>query len=97
MRGPYVDNSCSGLGERFFLHVFPVDSDDLPENHKQNGFDNLDFDISQARLGFTCAAARPLPDYPVASIRTGQYFADARAYRIWEGTFSFTGDPIPQN
>ena len=91
----YVKDGCFGSEERFwfFLHVTPVDSDDLPDDRKQYGFDNLDFHGSQARLGSTrrCAAAIPLPDYPVATIRTGQYDADGDGARLWEGVFSFTG------
>lgn len=88
----FREASCAGTA-RFFLHVQPVDPDDLPDDRKQYGFDNLDFDISQARLGsISCAAVRPLPDYPVAGIRTGQFTPGGR---LWEGTFSFTGDPVP--
>ena len=87
---------CRNEERRFFLHVFPVDLDDLPDDRKQYGFDNLDFDISQARLGsISCAAVRPLPDYPVAGIRTGQFTRGLNSGRIWAGTFSFTGDPVP--
>ena len=61
--------------DKFFLHVVPADPDDLPEWRKKSGFDdNLDFRYSEGRLGVTrrCVAARRLPDYPVAVIRTGQ-------------------------
>ena len=80
---------------RFFLHVYPVDPDDLPDDDKQYGFENLDFDISQAQLGsISCSAVRPFPDYSVAGIRTGQ-FVTFSGQLLWEGTFSFTGDPAP--
>ena len=62
---------------RFFLHVIPVSQADLPEERRVHGFDNLDFNfldhgalLLQERR---CVAARELPDYPAASIRTGQY------------------------
>ena len=88
----YVKNGCADFEERFFLHLHPVDPDDLPEDRKQYGFENKDFNFSQARLGSMCVAARPLPDFPVVGIRTGQFIDTGR---IWERTFSFTGDPVP--
>ena len=97
----YVKDGCFGSEERFqfFLHVTPVDPDDLSDDRKQHGFDVLDVDLSQVRLGSTrrCAAALPLPDYPVAAIRTGQFDADGDGARSWEGVFSFTGGEVPQS
>ena len=59
----------------FFLHITPEDVADLPEERQAAGFANRDFPF--ARLGGhfdgQCLAAVPLPDYPVAAIRTGQY------------------------
>ena len=96
----YVKDSCFGSEDRFwfFLHVTPVDPNDLPDHRKQYEFDNLDFHISQVLLSSTrrCVAALPLPDYPVATIRTGQFNADGDGARSWEGTFSFTGGEVPQ-
>lgn len=89
----YVKNGCADFEERFFLHFYPVDPDDLPEDRKQHGFENKDFNFSQEQLDSMCVAARPLPDFPVAGIRTGQFIPDTG--RIWERTFSFTGDPVP--
>ena len=69
---------------RFFLHVFPVDENDLPHHRKQYGYDNLDFDFDQHRYDYyrTCLAIVPLPDYEIASIRTGQQVSGAG--RSWE-------------
>ena len=69
----------------FFLHVYPDDDDDLPDERKPDvDFDNLDFVFEPAtgsvRFDGKCIATRILPDYPIASIRTGQY--DARG-DIW--------------
>ena len=60
---------------RFFLHVVPDRVGDLPEGRRELGFDNLDFDFFRKGALFNgrCAARAALPDYPVASIRTGQY------------------------
>ncbi len=90
----YVKDRCAGSEERFSLHVVPADPDDLPEHRREHGFDNLDFDFSRARLRFIphCVAMRPLPDYPVAAIRTGQFrFAGENGFnQLWEEEFIFT-------
>ena len=63
----------------FFLHVRPSDPADLPERQRERGFDfhDLDFWFRDGAYGFEdggrCVAARPLPAYPIASIRTGQW------------------------
>ena len=85
-----------GLRTRFFLHVFPVDPNDLPIHRRRPGFDGFDFDfdmIGRYRDG-TCAAARRLPDYAIASIHTGEFIpidnhllVDNR--HIWEGRVNF--------
>ena len=73
----YVRERCTE-GEslaRFFLHVVPVDADDLPADRAQYGFDNRDFEFWQ-RGGMRdgrCVAVVALPDYPIASVVTGQY------------------------
>ena len=73
----YVKEGCTGqeAGATFFLHVVPVDVDDLPAHRVQHGFDNLDFELWQrgGRPGGRCVATVALPDYPIASILTGQY------------------------
>ena len=47
----------------------------LPEERRQVGFDNLDFDflLRGALFDGKCAARIPLPDYPVSAVRTGQF------------------------
>ncbi len=71
----------------FFLHLYPVDMNDLPSHRKQYGFDNLDFAFRNHRIpikGEVCAAVRALPDYAIAAIRTGQFTGEGL---IWEGSF----------
>ena len=73
---------------RFFLHIVPANLDDLPQERKQHGFDNLDFIflnhgallVQEGR----CIAARELPNYLAASVRTGQ-FAEGGA--LWGEAF----------
>ena len=74
----YVREACAAadVGARFFLHVVPADPADLPEDRRANGFANLDFTAREHDYGFEeggrCIVARTLPDYRIASIRTGQ-------------------------
>ena len=75
----YLRESCvaADTAAGFFLHIIPQDVADLPAERRAAGFANLDFVF--ARLGGhfdgKCLAAVPLPDYPIAAIRTGQYVA----------------------
>ena len=79
---------------RFFLHVFPVDVDDLPKDRRRFGFASLDFarDPSWTRDG-RCYALRFLPTFPIDRIRTGQFRYTPHGLRnVWEGSFSPRGD-----
>ena len=85
----YLRDGCTD-GEadaRFFLHVVPEDDGDLPEHRERYGFENLDFTLAArgARLDGNCVAVVRLPDYPIATIRTGQY-DDAGA--LWTAEFA---------
>ena len=84
----YHKLSCSAedVGARFFLHVVPSDIDDLPADRRQFGFDNLSFNLWQngGRVGDGCVARIDLPEYEIASVRTGQFMSEES---IWEGSF----------
>ena len=72
----------------FFLHLDPVDMNDLPEYRQQNGFDNLDFNFDERAAIFDgkCLAEVPLPDYAIAAVRTGQYVrVDGGFNHLWKG------------
>ena len=76
----------------FYLHVYPVDARDLPEERRSVGFDNLDFrfhDYGVARGGL-CIAERALPDYGVRAVRTGRY-DDRSGEMAWERTLGLAG------
>ena len=87
----YVRDTCrpNDIQARFFLHVVPHNTNDLPQHRQQYGFDNLDFAFYQHGVRFDgkCLASVPLPDYPIARINTGQWIPDEG--RIWEGEFPF--------
>ena len=77
----YVKEPCGkeDVEARFFLHVHPVVSDDLPDHREQHGFDNLDFRFDERGWRFgegTCLVEVPLPEYGIAAIRTGQFLAE---------------------
>ena len=87
----YAKANCGPehIAARFFLHITPASPADLPERRREYGFANRDFsfqpDGGVAYEG-QCRINRPLPDYPIARIRTGQYNA---AGEIWAVELSF--------
>ena len=73
----YVKEDCgpADAKARFFLHFFPADEADLPVPRRKYRFDNRDFPFAW-RGGYfdgKCMTQAPLPGYPVARIRTGQF------------------------
>ena len=90
----YVRDSCSqaDTDARFFLHVYPVDANDLPNDRKQYGFDNLGFNFGDYRFRFDadgrCMTVRELPAYEIRRIRVGQFISGQEGH-IWEGNFEF--------
>ena len=86
----YVKEPCeqADTEARFFLHVVPERAGDLPEARREFGFDNLDFRffLNGAWFDGKCAARVPLPDYPIASVRTGQFVSGAG--EVWSVEFA---------
>ena len=88
--------AAMGLGGQpsFFLHVHPVDASDLPAFRRRHGFENRDFShLLFWRRDGQCYAVRPLPDYGIASIHTGQFRSrrargGTRYDHVWAGSFS---------
>ncbi len=79
---------------RFFLHVVPVDADNLPDDRVQYGFDNLDFHLPERALfDGKCLNTVRLPGYAVDHVRTGQFTMHRtkegnRYDNVWAGSFS---------
>ena len=71
----YVRDGCTEeeAATPFFLHLYPEDAGDLPDDRRGHGFDNLDAAFELERVGGSCVAIVDLPDYPIARIRTGQH------------------------
>ena len=90
----YVKETCgqAETSARFFLHIVPERASDLPEKRREAGFDNLDFDFFTRGGHFDgkCVASVPLPGYPIASARTGQ-FAEGR--EVWSAEFAIELPP----
>ena len=87
----YAKEPCAApdIERRFFAHVTPVSIDDLPEERREVSFDNLDFAFLTRGIVFDgkCAAILPLPEYGVASVRTGQFVSGEG--EIWEAAVPF--------
>ena len=102
----YVRGSCSqdDLSHRFYLHITPVDANDLAEELTQHGFNVYDFYADEENIGKAvhenvCIVAFPLPDYEIQHIYTGQVIREERpsgevSWRgpVWEGSYTFS-DP----
>ena len=88
----YVREPCAeeDVSSRFFLHLNPVDRNDLPEERRKFGFDNLNFHFAHwgSRRDGRCIAVRPLPDYPIASVATGQF---TERGEVWKAEFALDG------
>ena len=84
----YAKSPCSREdgAARFFLHVTPMNADDLPDDRKPHGFDNLDFSFESRGVRFEekCMVSVDLPTYPIADIKTGQF---AGGERLWDAEF----------
>ena len=90
----YLKSPCSvaDVQAEFFLHVIPEDLEDLSADRRQHGFGGAHFRYgthygNTAALAFAgqCVAEHPLPDYPIARIRTGQFVLDGD--QIWVAEF----------
>ena len=83
----YVKEQCNSeeRDARFFLHVRPADAAGLPDESKESGFDNLDFDLGEhgGVADGGCFAVVELPLYEITSISTGQYTADGRVWSAY--------------
>ena len=90
----YAKQPCSpeDTATRFFLHITPERAGDLPRERRGHGFDNLGFEFFSRGGHFDgkCLARVALPDYPIASVRTGQYVSGVG--EVWSTEFP---SPLP--
>ena len=89
----YVKSSClpEDVEERFFLHVVPVDPNDLSVVRKEYGSDNLDFDWHGVIYQGKCMAVVRRPDYSIRSVKTGQFTIPGMEV-LWEGVKTISLD-----
>ncbi len=83
----YVSPECANRDELFLLHFIPQDTADLSSERREHGFDNRDFAFGYWGITLsdgTCIIERPLPEYDIIAIRTGQY---TEAGQIWEAEY----------
>ena len=91
----YVKSSCSEADRTtwFFLHVVPVDPNDLGEEEEEHGFDNLDFTFVSGRgwrSGGSCFVVVELPEYEIREIETGQTVLGEDGYaNVWDAEYRF--------
>ena len=73
----YLRENCAAADTAagFFLHIVPENPADLPGDRRDAGFANLDFAFARwgGLFDGKCLATVPLPEYPIKSLRTGQY------------------------
>ena len=86
----YLKENCAAgdTDARFFLHIIPDDSADLPAAWREYGFENLDFHFGDhgGRAGDKCVATLELPGYAIDRIRTGQFVSGEG--RLWGAEFA---------
>ena len=91
----YRKEHCSPADRsaQFFLHVTPVDENDLDAERAPYGFLNLDFAHDHVSAfqdtEFGCRMSHRLPAYAIRRIRTGQYLLGEEGRVWWEEEFSF--------
>ena len=86
----YLKRPCDAddTQAKFFLHVFPVDEDDLPPGRRRFGFENFDFPFAHRGefLNGDCIVQPFLPEYPIDRIRTGQFVSGKEPQ--WKAEFA---------
>ena len=92
----YTQEHCNPLEteQPFRVSVFPERADDLPEEWRGLGHQRFWFDFHEHGALLeegTCVALFPLPNYPVAGIRTAQYTEGGDD--LWEAAFSANPEP----
>ena len=85
----YIRKDCANddARGRFCLSAFPENPADLPQERRDAGFEheslNFDFHGHGAVFDGKCVIVRELPDYPIASIETGQFIPGEG--ELWRG------------
>ena len=80
-----------------FLHIFPENPNDLPPNKRERGFANNGFSygLNAAFFDNKCIGGIPLPDYPIARIRT-ERDATESGVKAWRADIGLAVRPAAQ-
>ena len=88
----YVKERCAPADTEatFFLHLYPVDVNDLPAHRQRYGFGNPDFQFGWRGEIFDgkCIVEVVLPEYAIDRVSTGQYVLMGGGYNhLWHVEF----------
>ena len=89
----FTKSQCSqaDVAARFFVSVFPADTNDLADNHDRRSYDSIEFnfhDYGAINADGQCRAVVDLPRYPIDAIHTGQYAKTDHGYHyLWQGDY----------
>ena len=74
----YIKESCSpgDIETPILMNIYPIDTQDLPDNYKQSGFENIAFHFEEKGTRFAgtkkCMAGIVLPEYDIDYIKISQ-------------------------
>ncbi len=92
----YIKEPCDPLDTEpvFHFDAFPIRASDLPQERRERGYERFHFRFysNGALFDGACAAFFPLPDYPIAGVRTGQR-AEYGDGDLWSASFSTNPEP----
>ena len=80
----------------FFVHLYPMDVDDLPEVRRPSGFESFSFDLLNDGVMSAggCFMSFDLPDYEIVGFLTGQFLRGEGS--LWEAGHSFAAAELPK-
>ena len=91
----YVKEPCESgdLKGAFFLHFYPASPDDLPEEWRWAGYEEVQFRFLERGALFDgkCVALAPLPNYSVLNVRAYQFYGYANEL-YWDALFPLAAD-----
>ena len=92
----YIREGCAeeDTEHLFFLRLTPQDLTDLPPHNRELGIDHRSFSFAEAGGNFArwqCTLQFPLPDYPIAALRTGQHIPGQG--ELWSAELFAAADP----
>lgn len=74
----------------FFINLYPRDVQDLPEAMQKRGFEAVRFEPAATFVDERCIITRPIPDYDIDWLETGQYRHGLA--RVWTERVDFPAD-----